>query len=199
MTIHCNNHEEACAAFLAKLTALGKTLLAETGEDPQEAERLMFEGYQGAYEDERDFIRQCLETAVVIPPKLQVHFDDKVYARQLLDEGYLTVELEGRVHVFKQKEKTRTAFIAEYGAELAEAVLEHAGNDLSEAWRLMAENYQGAYNDKTDYAVEVFDELACMPDNLHGYIDYERFADHLLRCGDYFTLEAGGQTHVFKY
>jgi hypothetical protein len=63
----------------------------------------------------------------------------------------------------------------------------------------MTKNYQGAYNDETDYAVEVFDEQARMPDNLRGYIDYERFADHLFGCSDCFTIEAGGQTHVFKY
>ncbi|CCD30082.1 conserved hypothetical protein [Candidatus Glomeribacter gigasporarum BEG34] len=94
--------------------------------------------------------------------------------------------------------KARKAFFEEHGAALAEAVLEHTGGDLSEAERLMAECYQGAYNDEVDYAVEVFDEQTAMPDGLRCYIDYERFAMHHIGC-DCFTIEADGQVHIFRY
>lgn len=121
---------------------------------------------------------------------LKVTDNDLQEAERLMSECYQGLY---------ESEQEHARFADEYGAELAEAVLEHVGNDLSEARCLMAENYQGAYDDKTDYAAEVFDEQVCMPDGLHCYIDYERFADHLFGCSDCFTIEVGDQTHVFKY
>jgi antirestriction protein len=63
------------------------------------------------------------------------------------------------------------------------------------------EAYCGAYDTFRDYADELFD--ACylheVPNSIHIYIDYQKFADDLIYGGDYFTVKGeNGQIHVFS-
>lgn len=198
MTISGKNDEKARAAFLKKHGALGKALLEEIGESLQEAEHLMSECYEGAYEHRLDFFEQHIETAIVIPPKFQGHFDYQACARQLLDEDYFTVEAAGRVHVFKQSaERARLVFLGEHSYELGEAVLKRAGNDVTEAWRLMTENYQGSYPDRIAFALVLFQEFFARCRASPSYDDCKRLIKRLFGYGDCFIIEADDQIHVF--
>ena len=55
------------------------------------------------------------------------------------------------------------------------------------------EAYQGEYNSMTDFAEELFDELYLheIPEHLHYYIDYEKFARDLECSGDYYITSNG--------
>lgn len=70
---------------------------------------------------------------------------------------------------------------------------------VEEAKKLLEECYHGSYNSEVDFAQTIFDEFhgSVIPDNLIDYFDYDAFARDLF-IGDYFSVEADGQTHVFS-
>ena len=87
-------------------------------------------------------------------------------------------------------------FIARYG-ELGGVLL--GEYSVEEAETLLDDHYHGAYNSEVDFAKAIFDDCHsnAIPNNLIGYFDCDSFARDLF-IGDYFSVEADGQTHVFS-
>ena len=56
-----------------------------------------------------------------------------------------------------------------------------------------------SYTSEVDFAKAIFDDCHsnAIPDNLIGYFDCDAFARDLF-IGDYFSVEADGQTHIFS-
>lgn len=87
-------------------------------------------------------------------------------------------------------------FIEEF-PDFGGALLNHCG-DIDEARRMAEENYCGCYSSLADYAQELTEETAEIPQHLAPYIDYERMARDMEMGGDLFTLETGTErVHVF--
>ena len=87
-------------------------------------------------------------------------------------------------------------FIAEY-PEFGGALLNHF-SDMDEARRAVEEDYCGCYESLADYAQELTEETAEIPETLRYYIDYERMARDMELNGDVFSLETGyREVHIF--
>lgn len=88
-------------------------------------------------------------------------------------------------------------FIEEYpdfGGEL----LNNFGGDLEEAKTAAEENYCGCYKSLADFATELTEDTAQIPDSLAYYIDYERMGRDMELSGDIFTIEtAFEEVHIF--
>ena len=87
--------------------------------------------------------------------------------------------------------------IEEHGALGAE-LLNHWNNDVDEVRRLFeGGNYLGAWDSVADYAQEITEETTEIPDHLKFYVDYLSMARDMELNGDIFTVELGGQVHIF--
>jgi|SRR6478736_4091446 len=94
-------------------------------------------------------------------------------------------------------------------AELAKLLSEHGDaavaaynhlSDLEEAQKALAEHYSGKWSNLADWAEDYLREtggLENVPESLRSYIDFERWAKDAEMGGDIFTVEQGGQLHVF--
>ena len=86
-------------------------------------------------------------------------------------------------------------FIAKHGA-LGGKLLEYY-NDLDDAKKAIGEQYAGEYQSLSDFAQEITEQTASIPDNLAFYIDYEKMARDM-EINDVLTIEtAFDQVHVF--
>lgn len=107
-------------------------------------------------------------------------------------EGYALGEYEGLEAAHKI-----ACFIEEYpdfGGEL----LNNFGGDLEEAKTAAEENYCGCYKSLADFAEELTEDTAQIPENLAYYIDYERMGRDMELSGDIFTIEtAFEEVHIF--
>jgi antirestriction protein len=106
--------------------------------------------------------------------------------------SYRLSEYEGfeRVHAIAR-------FIEEFPA-IGVELLSHFGGDLDDARKAAEENYAGLYTSLADYAEELTDNTAEIPQNLAYYIDYERMGRDMELSGDIFTIEtAHDEVHVF--
>lgn len=89
------------------------------------------------------------------------------------------------------------AFIEEHGA-LGGAVLSHYSGDLEEAREALEDRYCGKYRSLADYAQELTEETAEIPESLRHYIDYQAMARDMEMSGDVFTVEdVFEEVHVF--
>ena len=71
--------------------------------------------------------------------------------------------------------------------------------DLNEAETAM-ENYMGEFSSLADYAEELTQDTAKIPEHLTYYIDYEAMARDMEFNGDVFTLKTGfEEIHVFLH
>lgn len=105
-------------------------------------------------------------------------------------EGYSVSEYEGFESI-----SNIAAFIDEHGP-LGGQVLEHYG-DLEEAKKALEEHYAGEYESLSDFAQELTEQGATIPDNLAFYIDYEKMARDL-EISDVLTIKtAFDEVHVF--
>jgi len=92
--------------------------------------------------------------------------------------------------------------LAKHGPLFAK-VLEHLGGGLDhtgEACAALDERYQGAYEDLAEWAGEHLEEsgeLARVPEALRPHIDFEGYAEAAEENSEIFTVEFGGQVHVF--
>lgn len=93
--------------------------------------------------------------------------------------------------------------IVEHGPVFA-GLVSHLGGTQSadEAQRYMEEGYRGAFERLADYAQEMIedcysDAIKALPDFIRYRIDFDGIADDLEMGGDIFTVECGGQVHVF--
>lgn len=87
------------------------------------------------------------------------------------------------------------AFISEHG-EIGCKLVRHFG-DLDDARKAIENTYAGEYRSLADFAEELTDETAQVPESLRFYIDYERMARDMEIC-EVFTLQTGfEQVHVF--
>jgi len=88
-------------------------------------------------------------------------------------------------------------FIEEY-PELAGELLSYYGGSLGDARKAITENYSGCYKSLADYAEELTEGTAQIPENLAYYIDYERMGRDMEMSGDIYTFEtAHDEVHVF--
>ena len=90
-------------------------------------------------------------------------------------------------------------FIEKYD-ELGAAVLEYCDQDIDSATTMLEDQYHGEYDSEFDFATDLFDEIYAysIPEPARSYINYESFI-HDIFIDSYFSLEAGGKTHVFSY
>ncbi len=87
------------------------------------------------------------------------------------------------------------AFIAEHG-ELGGKLLSYFG-DLDDARDAISDHYAGEYVSAVDFARELTEQSAEIPQNLQFYIDYEAMARDL-EINDVLTVETGFEhVHVF--
>lgn len=88
-------------------------------------------------------------------------------------------------------------FLEEHG-EVAGDVLSHFGDNLEDARKALEENYSGCYSSLADYAEELTDGTAEIPQHLANYTDYERMGRDMGMGGEIFTVETGYQeVHIF--
>ena len=88
-------------------------------------------------------------------------------------------------------------FIEEYPA-LAGELLNHFGGSLDDARKAVEDNYSGCYKSLADYAEELTDNTADIPENLAYYINYERMGRDMEMSGDIYTIEtAYDEVHIF--
>ena len=88
-------------------------------------------------------------------------------------------------------------FIEEYPA-LGGELLSHFGGSLEDAKKAAEENYSGCYKSLADYAEELTDNTADIPEILAYYIDYERMGRDMELSGDIYTIEASyDEIHIF--
>jgi len=87
-------------------------------------------------------------------------------------------------------------FISEHG-ELAAELLGHF-SDIDEAKKAMDENYAGCHESVADFAQEMTEDTAQVPEHLVFYIDYEKMGRDMELGGDIFTIEtAYREVHIF--
>ena len=106
--------------------------------------------------------------------------------------GYSLGEYEGI-----EAAREIACFIEEYPT-LAGELLSHFGGNLDDARKALEESYSGCYKSLADYAEELTDNTAQIPENLATYIDYERMGRDMELSGDIYTIEtAYDEVHVF--
>lgn len=106
--------------------------------------------------------------------------------------GYRVSEYEGL-----ESAHNVAVFIEEHG-EIAGELLNNFGGDLEDAKKAIEENYSGCYKSLADYAEELTEQTAEVPENLAFYIDYERMGRDMELGGDVYTIETGYEAvHVF--
>ena len=107
-------------------------------------------------------------------------------------EGYRLGEYDGI-----EKAHRVAAYIEEHG-KLGAALLEYYGDDLEEAEKAMTERYAGQYLSLADYAQELTEETAEIPEHLASYIDYEKMGRDMDLSGDVLTFEfSHEEVHIF--
>lgn len=106
--------------------------------------------------------------------------------------GYSLSEYEGL-----ESAHNVAVFIEEHG-EIAGELLNNFGGDLEDAKKAIEENYSGCYKSLADYAEELTEQTAEVPENLAFYIDYQRMGRDMELGGDVYTIETGyEEVHVF--
>jgi antirestriction protein len=88
-------------------------------------------------------------------------------------------------------------FIEEHG-EIAGELLSQFGDNIEDAQKAIEENYSGCYASLADYAEELTEDTAQIPEHLVYYIDYEKMGRDMELSGDIFTIETGyHEVHIF--
>ena len=106
--------------------------------------------------------------------------------------GYSLSEYEGL-----ESAHNVAVFIEEHG-EIAGELVNNFGGDLKDAKKAIEDNYSGCYKSLADYAEELTEQTAEVPENLAFYIDYERMGRDMELGGDVYTIETGyEEVHVF--
>jgi len=90
--------------------------------------------------------------------------------------------------------------------EIAEFIQEHGElgsalycelNDIDDCKAYLTGNYQGQYSSLADYAQELTEDTAQIPENLQYYIDYEKMGRDLA-INDVLAIETGfDEIHIF--
>ena len=87
-------------------------------------------------------------------------------------------------------------FIEEHG-KLGAELLSYF-SEISEARTAIEENYAGCHKSLAEFAQELSEDTAQIPESLQYYIDYERMGADMEMSGDIFTIEtAHDELHVF--
>jgi antirestriction protein len=105
--------------------------------------------------------------------------------------GLRLSEWEGfaKVHAY-------ATFIAEHG-RLGAELIAYTG-DIEQAMAMMSDGYAGCFESLADFAQELTEDITTIPQNLTGYIDFERMAADMEMSGDILTIEtAHDEVHVF--
>ena len=139
-------------------------------------------------EDIQEEIKEILSTSPV--PDAEEHaihdYDNFYEAGSYLGEY---PDLEKVVEVARM--------IEEHG-KLAAKLVSHLSGDVSEAARVLEEDYIGVYESVADYVEEFSRQCHEIPEWLEFYIDWESMADDWEMSGDIFTIEMNYQEiHIF--
>ena len=90
----------------------------------------------------------------------------------------------------------KAAFIEEHG-RLGAELASHYGGDLKEAKTTLNDHYAGQYSSLAEFAEELTDQTAEIPNSLQYYIDYELMGRDLA-ISDVFVIRLGyEELHVF--
>ena len=90
----------------------------------------------------------------------------------------------------------KAMFILQHG-ELGAELLAYYG-DIESAQDALENRYHGEHENDLEFAIQLFDEvfMDCIPVPVQGYINYASYKRDLF-MSDFFSIEAGGKTHVF--
>lgn len=91
----------ALAEFIVQHGELGIATLDHMCNDLSEAERLLEDGYEGAYNSEEEFARQLYESCYEIPDHLIHYIDYQAIADDLFCSDYFSVDIGLSKHVFR--------------------------------------------------------------------------------------------------
>lgn len=114
-------------------------------------------------------------------------------------EDFGAIQIEKKASLDEVSELAK--FVEEHGELGAQILVDTLCMDISEAKRVLTEDYQGPYDSKEDFARYMVDEVQCLGEiapRLLPYIDYEYLARDLF-IDSYFAVELRGETHVFNY
>jgi antirestriction protein len=96
------------------------------------------------------------------------------------------------------------AAIAEHGTVFADYVAHvgspHDPEDVAGLVERFQESYQGAFRSLVEWGEQFLEDTGSLndvPEPLRNYIDFEGWADDAEMNGDVFTVEDGGEVHVF--
>ena len=109
-------------------------------------------------------------------------------------EGFGSLRLDEYESIESVHEKAM--FSLEHG-ELGAELLAHYG-DIESAQDALENHYHGEHENELEFAIQLFDDIFMnsIPVPVQGYIDYASYKRDLF-IGDFFSIEAGGKTHVF--
>lgn len=108
-------------------------------------------------------------------------------------EGFEGIRIEEYTGIDRVAELA--AFVVEHG-KLGAEVFGYFGS-LEEARTALTDQYAGEYETLADFAQEITEETASLPETLRFYVDYERMARDMA-ISDVIAIETGfEQVHVF--
>ncbi len=110
--------------------------------------------------------------------------------------GTLTLHEHERI----QDVSVAAQLIEEHGEIAAEVIAYVGGLDqLDEAREHLDDRFMGTFEDLEEWAIgQLEDVLAGVPQFLHSYIDYQSYGRDAEMSGDIFSLESGGELHIFS-
>lgn len=89
------------AEFIKEHGDLGEALIGECSGDMEYAANLM-DNYQGEFDSEIDFAYHIVEECYTLEGPLSYYFDYEAFARDLFLDGYRSVYINGKYHVFSE-------------------------------------------------------------------------------------------------
>ena len=91
------------ASFLGEHDELGAAVLAHANEDIGDASKILEECYHGEYASEEDFVYYWIHEVDgrEIPDYLECYIDYKAMARDFFINDFFSIELNHKVHVFR--------------------------------------------------------------------------------------------------
>lgn len=118
-------------------------------------------------------------------------------------EEYAIHDYEGfgscRISEYEGLERVHelACFIEEH-EELGAELLSFFCGDLDQAAEAIEDQHAGCFKSVADFAEELTEDTAQIPENLTRYIDYNAMARDLEVSGDIFTIELGfDEVHIF--
>lgn len=115
-----------------------------------------------------------------------------------LDTATKVVSLDTLDHIRERYQEVEALKVGE-ADEVWNAYLAYINNHGNEDVDEFQEAYQGVWGTEEEFAEQLFDDhfLSDVPENIRGYIDYEKFSNDLF--GSDYTSEETGDGRVFVF